>query len=221
MRPLVAFAAAVALALVAGLQAADAHLIAVGADGARSMVPLFDGTSFAGWEGETNRTWRIQDGALVGGNLERPVPRNEFLCTTRSYTNFLLRLEFKVLGEGVNAGIQIRSQRVPNHHEVSGYQADLGGPEWWGCLYDESRRNRVLAKADPADVAAVLKPGDWNEYIIRCEGPRLRLWINGVQTVDYTETDDTIPQHGLIGLQIHGGPPSEAWYRKLRILEVP
>jgi hypothetical protein len=183
--------------------------------------PLSDGRTFTGWEGATNTTWRLVDGAFVGGSLKAPVPRNEFLCTTRSYTNFVLRLEFKVLGEGVNAGIQIRSQRVPDHHEVSGYQADLGGPSWWGCLYDETRRNRVLAQANTEAVKRVLKPGDWNRYEIRCEGPRIRLAINGLETVDYVETDPAIPLFGIIGLQIHGGPPTEAWYRNITIEELP
>ncbi len=183
--------------------------------------PLFDGKSFAGWEGETNQTWRIVDGAFVGGSLSGPVPRNEFLCTTRAYTNFVLRLKFKLLGEGANAGVQFRTRRIPNDHEVSGYQADLGDPEWWGCLYDESRRNRVLAKADAAAVRRVLKPGDWNEYTVRCEGPRIQLWINGLPTVDYIETDAGIEGSGLIGLQIHGGPPSEAWYKDIRLEELP
>jgi len=182
---------------------------------------LFDGRTFAGWEGETNRTWRITDGALVGGSLTARVPRNEFLCTTRSYTNFVLRLQFKLLGEGANAGVQVRSRRIPDHHEVRGYQADLGDPQWWGCLYDESRRNRVLAKSDMDQVNQILKRGDWNEYIIRCEGRRIRLWINGLPTVDYTEPDDQIELSGFIGVQIHGGPPSEAWYKDLTVEELP
>ena len=31
--------------------------------------PLFDGKSFAGWDGETNSVWRIRDGVIVGGSL--------------------------------------------------------------------------------------------------------------------------------------------------------
>ncbi len=198
-----------------------ALLIFAGAALAAEPVRLFDGQTFAGWEGDTNKTWRLEAGAWVGGSLKASVPRNEFLCTTRAYTNFVLTLKFKTLGEGVNAGIQIRSRRIPNHHEMIGYQADLGGPEWWGCLYDESRRNRVLAKSDMTALGKVLKPGEWNEYRIRCEGRRIRLWINGLPTVDYTEPDPAIEQAGLIGLQIHGGPPSEAWYKELTIEELP
>ncbi len=119
-------------------------------------------------------------------------------------------------GPTANAGVQLRSRRIPNHHEVRGYQADLGNG-WWGSLYDESRRNKILAKADPAVVKRVLKPEDWNDYTIRCEGPRIQLWINGEQTVDYTEPDDKIEQAGLIGVQIHGGKASEAWYKDIRL----
>jgi len=47
------------------------------------------------------------------------------------------------------------------------------------------------------------------------------LYLNGLQTVDFTETDDKLPRSGIIGLQIHGGGPSEAWYRNIRIEELP
>lgn len=189
----------------------------------RKKGPLFDGRTFTGWEGDTKKTFRIQDGAIVGGNLNEPIPRNEFLCTKAQYSNFIFRAECKLVGPG-NAGIQIRSQRIPNHHEVSGFQADISaGPNggYWGCLYDESRRNKMLAKPDRDTIVKALKPDDWNLYEIRCEGPRIRLSINGVQTVDYTETDTKIPATGIIGLQIHGGKPSEAWYRNITIEELP
>ena len=97
----------------------------------------------------------------------------------------------------------------------------MGDPEWWGCLYDESRRKKVLAKADLEAVNKVLKRNDWNEYVIRCEGKRVQLSINGLQTVDYLEPDDSIEQSGVICLQIHGGPPSEAWYKDVSIEELP
>ena len=97
-----------------------------------------------------------------------------------------------------------------------GYQADLG-QQYWGCLYDESRRRKVLTGPDKAQLDKVLKREDWNDYRIRCEGKRIQLWINDFQTVDYTEDDDTIQQTGFIGLQIHGGPPGEAWYKDIEI----
>ena len=193
--------------------------LALHAKGAE-MAKLLDGKTCNGWEGN-EKIFRIEKGAIVGGTLKAKIARNEFLCTKKTYKNFILKLEVKLLGgPKANAGIQIRTKRIPNHHEVSGYQADMG-QGWWGSLYDESRRRTTLAKADAAVIKKVLKPGEWNHYEIRCEGKRIRLFINSTQTVDYTEPDPKIPLEGVIAVQIHGGPPSEAWYRKIIIKELP
>jgi len=182
-------------------------------------VSLFDGKTFGGWQGDTTNTWRIEQGAIVGGSLQATVPQNEFLTTTGRYTNFVLCLEFRLVGtEGfINGGVQIRSERLSQPaNEMCGYQADLGD-DWWGALYDESRRNKPLVKPDPAAVAKALKKGDWNTYRIRCEGRRIRTWINDVPMIDYTEPDESIPQHGLIGLQIHGGAKAEIRFREITL----
>ena len=180
------------------------------------FTPIFDGKTLEGWEGN-EAMFRVQDGAIVAGTLDKRIPRNEFLCTTKSYKDFELRMKVKAIGEGVNAGIQFRTRRIPDHHEVIGYQADVGGG-WWGKLYDESRRRKILAAPDASvKEAELVRAGDWNDYVIRCEGPRIQLWLNGVQTVDFTEPDDKIERDGIIAVQIHGGPPSEAWYKDIRI----
>ncbi len=183
------------------------------------FVALFDGQTLDGWEGKADY-FRVTEGAIVAGSLEKKIPNNEFLCTTAEYGDFELRLEVKLIGEGNNAGVQFRSQRVPNDHEVSGYQCDAGGA-WdrpvWGGLYDESRRRKMLAEAPRPALEKWIKPGDWNELRIRAVGKRIELFLNGHQTVDYTESDAEIPVRGVIGLQIHSGPPTEAWYRRIRI----
>ena len=185
-------------------------------------VSIFDGKTFEGWEGDTAKTWRVVEDVIVGGSLEQTVPHNEFLATTKSYGDFELRLQFKLIGkEGfVNGGVQFRSKRIPDHFEMIGYQADLG-EGYYGSLYDESRRNKVLAAADKEVLAKALKLGDWNEYRIRCEGPHIQLWINGVQTVDYMEKDEAIATSGRIALQIHGGGKAEASYKEIFIEELP
>ena len=188
---------------------------------ARNQKPtsIFDGRTFAGWEGNLT-IFRIENGAIVGGSLKDKIARNEFLCTTESYGDFELRLKFKLLGgETANAGVQFRTKRIPNNHEVSGYQADMGAG-WWGALYDESRRNKVLIGPDQEKMKEVVKPSEWNDYVIRAEGPRIQLWINGVRTVDYVETDQSIESRGVICPQIHAGPPSEAWYKDITILDL-
>ncbi|MHC4158328.1 MAG: 3-keto-disaccharide hydrolase [Planctomycetota bacterium] len=210
--------------VIVGMGALSCEPVKCGKDKAKvskckaGWVSIFDGESFAGWEGD-REIFRIEDGAIVGGSLEKKVVRNEFMCTMREYGDFELRVTFRLLGGDTNAGIQVRSRRIPNHHEMIGYQADMG-QEYWGCLYDESRRKKVLAQANRQELDKVLRPGDWNEYVIRCEGRRVQLWINGYQAVDYTEADETLEQRGIIGLQIHSGGPGEAWYKDIKIKEL-
>ena len=182
---------------------------------------LTDG-SFNGWEGDTKTTWRIEEGAFTAGDVTRNQPRNEFLCTKQEFGDFDLTLQWKLIGtEGfVNGGVQFRTKRIPNHHEVSGYQADLGAG-YDGALYDESRRNKMLAQPSKEVLEKARKPlGEWNTYRIRAEGPRIRIWLNGVQTVDYTEADANIPRTGVIAVQIHGDAKSQVWYRNLVIEEL-
>lgn len=167
--------------------------------------------------------FRVEKGAIVAGSQKSRIPNNEFLCTTKEYGDFELRLRARLVGAGKNAGVQFRSRRIPNHHEVIGYQCDMGvmsGKSIWGALYDESRRRKFLAVGDGAKIKKIFKPGDWNELVIRCQGPRIQIWLNGHQTVDYTEADNKISRRGIIGLQIHGGPPAEASYKDIRIKEL-
>ncbi|HBJ38729.1 MAG TPA: DUF1080 domain-containing protein, partial [Planctomycetaceae bacterium] len=164
--------------------------------------------------------FRIENKAVIGGTLVKPIPHNYFLCTTEKYGDFELRLEVKVVGDNANAGVQFRTKRVEGSSEVEGYQADVGGVGKrlvWGSLYDESRRRKFMAEADSNLIEATVKPNDWNEYRIRCVGPKIELFLNGVQTVSYIEADDKIDRTGVIALQIHSGPPTEAWYRNIRI----
>lgn len=191
--------------------------------GGDEFVSLFDGNSFAGWqfqEGE-RRLWRIADGMIIAGSLEQEVAHNSFLASEHRYANFDLRLKIRLVeGEGfTNSGVQIRSIRVPDSHEMSGYQVDAG-PEWWGKLYDESRRNKVIA--EPMNPAA-LRANDfgWNDYRILCKGTRIQTWINGVAALDYTEKDPKIPLEGRIGLQIHGGGKLLVQFKDLTIRELP
>jgi hypothetical protein len=186
-------------------------------------IPLFDGKTFTGWQGDTLKTWRIMDNAITGGSLSDTVPHNDFLCTTQSFDNFILKLKFKLEGnEGfINAGVQFRSQRITDPaYEMIGYQADMG-QNYYGVLYDESRRNKVLAGPDSATSAKIVELGEWNDYEIRAEGQRIQLFLNGQQTVDYTEPDTTLPKEGLIGLQIHGGGKALVSYKDIVITKIP
>jgi hypothetical protein len=189
---------------------------------AKKVVSLFDGKTFNGWEGDTVKTWKIEDGALAGGSLEETVPHNDFLCTKKVYSNFILKVKFKLTGqEGfINTGVQFHSVRAKDPaYEMVGYQADLGD-KFWASLYDESRRNKTLAAPDSALVEKILKRNDWNDYEVRSDRGHIQLFLNGTKTVDYKEPDKSIPQKGIIGLQIHGGGKAKVYYKDIFIEEL-
>ncbi|CAM4206874.1 DUF1080 domain-containing protein [Cytophagaceae bacterium 50C-KIRBA] len=186
-------------------------------------IALFDGKTFHGWEGDTLHTWRIENGMLMGGSLETTVPHNNFLCTKKIYSNFILKLKIKLTGDQgfINSGVQFRSQRLKDPaYEMIGYQADFG-KDYWASLYDESRRNKTLVKPNDQEVLTWIKINDWNDYEIKAINHQIRLYINGHMSVDYTETDASIPQSGFIGIQIHGGGKAQVAVKDIRIQELP
>ena len=177
------------------------------------FTPLFDGKTLDGWEGDTD-VWSARDGMIVGKTAEG-LKHNDFLATKGTYGDFVLKVSFRLLGsEASNSGVQFRSVRVPGH-EMSGYQADIGRG-WYGKLYDESRRNKVLDEGDPKAAASVREKG-WNHYVIRATGNHIETSLNGHRSVDYHEADDAIARDGRIALQVHAGGPLEVQFKDLLI----
>ena len=196
--------------------------VLITAEASAATLRLFDGKTFTGWEGETTKVWRIEGDAIVGGSMAGN-PQNEFLATKKSFKNFVLKLDYKLVGtEGfVNGGVQFRSKRIDKPaNEMSGFQADIGAGKS-GNLYDESRRRKTLVEARKEIIEKAEKPGDWNHYEIRAEGNRIQLFVNNVRTVDYTETDPAIERDGLIALQIHGNNKAVVSYRNIVIETLP
>ncbi|HRW29718.1 MAG TPA: DUF1080 domain-containing protein [Emcibacteraceae bacterium] len=186
---------------------------------AQDSVSLFDGRTLTGWNTEEPEIWRIEDGMLTGGELDQEIPANTFIVTDDTFQNFELFLKVRLLGsEGfINSGFQIRSMPVNGNGEMSGYQVDAGDG-WWGKLYDESRRDKVIAEsADMDAIDKAVKRGDWNEYHIIADGRHIRSWINGVPALDYTETDLTIPQEGHIAIQAHAGGKTKVQVKDIKI----
>ena len=181
----------------------------------KGFVMLFNGKDLTGWEGNTT-LWSASDQRIVGNSPG--IKHNDFLATTKNYSDFELRFDFRMTAKNGNSGVQFRSMREENSTAVIGYQADMGG-KYWGCLYDEHRRRKVLQPADQK-LAKVLKPAGWNSYRIRAQGARIQLWINDVKTVDYTEPDDTIARDGIIALQLHSGGPLKMEFMNLRLQDL-
>jgi hypothetical protein len=143
---------------------------------------------------------------------------NEFLATRQSYRDYILSLRFRLVNGQGNSGVQFRSVRVPGT-EMSGYQADIG-ENYWGCLYDESRRNKVLVTASPEALKA-LKKDDWNHYVIHAMEDRITLYLNGVPSAVYHEEVSSMARDGLIAVQIHGGGPMEVQFKDIQIRVLP
>ena len=179
------------------------------------FVPLFNGKNLDGWEGNFD-LWKVQQGMIVG--LSPGIKRNEFLATKATYEDFELQLEFRLHEGKGNSGIQFRSKRLPAEGAVQGYQAD-SGENFWGALYDEHRRRKVLARP-PKELESAIKKDGWNRYTIRAKGNHIVLRVNGKTMVDYREPDGSIARRGIIALQIHSGPPMRIDFRNIRIREL-
>jgi hypothetical protein len=180
--------------------------------------PLWSGRDLSDFTVDTRELWSVEDAMIVGRSPG--IPYNEFLRTRRHYGDFHFLCEFRMTDPTgkANSGIQFRSVETdPPSHEVVGYQADMG-QQYWGCLYDESRRRKVLAEAAPEALAKLDKAG-WNTYEIEARGRRIVLRLNGVVSVDYTETEPGIAERGFLAFQLHSGPPLEMRWRNLRIRE--
>ena len=200
---------------------------AIPAAGADGWISLFNGKDLAGWEG-LEGYWSVVDGAIqCSETMENSKQTNLILLYSKDnpekFANFEIRYSFKWVTPGGNSGVQIRGQiDNPEMFHVGGYQADIA-PGITGGLYDESRRNKMLAvpPKELQEKATSLAKDGWNAYTVRAEERRIRLTINGVELLDYTEPDETIPLKGVIALQIHGGLKGTIRYRNLRIRELP
>ena len=178
--------------------------------------PLWNERDLSDFIVDTASCWSAANGVITGRHEGQKY--NDFLRTRALYDNFEVKLEFRLRnGEG-NSGVQFRSVPVPDSHEVSGYQADIG-PQYWGVLYDESRRRKVL-QAPPALAIASLNPSGWNQYVVRADGNFISIYLNGIRTVHYVETEPGLLRRGFIALQVHSGPPIQVEFRGIVIREL-
>ena len=209
---------------------------ALAADG---WIELFNGKNLDGWVQQSGkaRYW-VADGSLVGATVANT--GNSFLCTTRSFGDFVLELEFMALTP-VNSGIQFRSRyfdrdteqevkgkkRILPAFRVSGYQYEIDAPAKGstGGIYDEATGRgwlATIAEDNPARNAS--KTGEWNMVRIACKGGHIQTWINGVKAVDF---HDSAVLRGIIALQVHSigdgvknKPGAEIRFRHIRLKEL-
>ena len=208
------------------------------------FVAIFDGRTLSQWDGDP-MFWRAENGMIVAESTpDRKVIRNTFLVwrggTTR---DFELKLEYRLTREA-NSGVQYRSKLRPDLGSwvMQGYQADLDGADrYTGQIYEERGRGflamrgaftRRRAAADgggqpigtlgsDSTLKALLAPEGWNTLHIIARGNLIVQLVNGRMMSGLIDEDEPgRAMEGLLGLQIHTGPPMRIEFRNLRFREL-
>ena len=212
---------------------------------ADGFMSLFNGKDLTGWDGDP-RLWSVKDGVIRGETTaENPAKGNTFLIRKEvTAADFELRLKFRCNAAN-NSGVQYRSKhvtdgKVSNPWVVHGYQGEIRNetdlPSVSGFIYDEGgKRGRLCLVGEkatwengkknvtgqtctPEDFKKAFKLDDWNEYRIVASGPNIKQFINGVQTVDFTDKQpDQALKEGIFALQLHAGKPMWAEFKDVRL----
>jgi len=155
--------------------------------------------------------WKI-DGTTITGKADPGLTFNTFLTSKQKYSDF--ELSFKVeLKKGVgNSGVQIRSTvKDDKKFVVAGPQCDIGAG-YWGSLYGELFGG--MMKQSPSElVKTKVKADGVNLYSIVAKGKRVTITINDTVMVD--EQFAKMPSDGIIGWQLHAGPPMEVVFSNI------
>lgn len=198
---------------------------------------LFDGKTLEGWKG-FDKFWSVQNGSIVGQTTaDNPTNGNTFLIWQGGNVgDFEFRC--KVRFEGNNSGVQYRSEVVDaDNFVLKGYQADLHpNQNYFGMMYGEKTGRGIIAQrgqkievGEDGKTQVVGKVGDgaqltdteWNELRIIAVGNRLIHQVNGVTTVDITDNHPESFKSGVLGLQLHAGPPMKVEFRNLLYRKLP
>jgi Domain of Unknown Function (DUF1080) len=152
-----------------------------------------------------------------------------------------LKVEYRVSARG-NSGINYRSVMVTNGPwTMRGYQADLDGRnQYTGQNYEEKGRTflalrgqvtRIEEDKPPQiigslgatnELVSVIRNEDWNEYHLIVCGNVMTHILNGrVMSVVIDEDVKNRKFEGLLGVQVHVGPPMKIEYRNFRLKKLP
>lgn len=199
---------------------------------------IFDGKTLNGWEGDP-KYWRVENDTLVGEvTPETLLKTNSFVIWRGGVTkDFELKVDYRITDRG-NSGINYRSVEVPGvPFGMRGYQADIDGQNrYTGQNYEERGRTfnamrgqithiRTGQKAeivgsvgDIKELESYIKKDDWNEYYLIVRGNTMIHILNG-HVMSIVIDDDTEGRRfdGLLGVQVHVGPPMKIEYRNFRI----
>jgi len=207
------------------------------ADDATGFTPVFDGKTLAGWDGDP-KIWRAENGEIIGETTDaNPITVNTFLIWRAGTTrDFEFKTDFK-LSDGANSGVQYRSSVVADAGQwtMKGYQADMDSAnQFTGMIYEERGRGflaprgqfaRVLGRGQTKLIGTVgesdalkafIKTDDWNQLHIIARGGTIIQSVNGhVMSGLLDEDEQGRTLEGLLGLQIHVGPPMKVQFKNL------
>ena len=138
---------------------------------------IFNGSDFDGWTGNTDN-YEVIDGAIVckqgeGGNV----------FTVQEYSDFVVRLEFK-LPSGGNNGLMIRYPGEGRPH-VAGIELQVLDAAYPGHDKLDPRQYHGSAYGLAAAHTGYLRPaGEWNFQQVTVHGSRVKVELNGTTILD-------------------------------------
>lgn len=194
------------------------------------FVSLFDGESLAGWTAKQGvMPFEVKDGVIEGRCV--PGSSSTFLCTDKSYTDFVFTCEARWEVDG-NSGVQVRSKirtetRKGREMEiVFGPQVELedlakNGRGWSGGIYGQNCGGwkYPLRHPEHENVRGAIDRKAWNRMTVEVRGNVFKTWINGIPAAHWVDEQGEFPI-GFIGLQVHGGKQGIIQWRELRIKEL-
>ncbi len=184
-------------------------------------VKLFNGKDLSGWEGH-EKWFSVKDGIIVAKNSKEGAPKvSTYLFSKKSYKNFRLVFEGKLVESGMHSGIALWGKKFDKDGETHSYQGHLVMfPTGWG-FYDLYRRNSIYQDKGGAAQKADNK-GGWNKMEILAQAPRIQLAVNGKKVADWSDPKPELCGEGPLGLQLHSNKVAqEVHFRGLVISENP
>lgn len=154
-------------------------------------IQLFDGETLFGWKPTGDVDWHVEAGMIVA-NSGAP----GWLNTTTRFADYELRCECWV-ETGGNSGIFLRSPTEPQNPAEDCYEFNL-------CdTHEKFKTGSLVARSQPEQT--VVNDGVWKQHHITVQGNNISATVDGATILNFTETKESPPTIGHIGLQFREG----------------
>jgi hypothetical protein len=189
-------------------------------------VALFNGKNLDGWKINAADPKRMASKWEVTKDGELSVKNGPGdLVTEKEFDNFVLQFECKTLGKALNSGIFFRC--IPGQYQ-NGYEAQIQN------AYKDDDRTKpadfgtgAIYRRIPAR-KVVSNDNEWFTMTVVADGKHIATWVNGYQTVDWTDDrkENENPRQGYraakgpLSIQGHD-PTTDILFRNIRIAELP